>query len=465
MIPPSIKADVFGMAHTPEESARNRARRPADVMEVDTTAQGVVAGTLGAGAGGVLRPLLARALPGAPAVVSAATGAGEGAVASNAQGGDATTGAILGAIPGAAGALGGVAKRTLGGLAEGAEARGVARAATAIEERTTKRTKQGLQKDSVEDLIREDKTVRKAAGNDTKLGSAVDKVKTKAAADLDGIYKSAPPEVDLAVPVMNMDRRITELKAGNVEQRAIAKHLEAIRDEFNDSLGARESVAPRALRDEQSAYQRAGYAKNPAGDPDVSARIAAHREASKAVGDAVLEHVTGLDHAGATAAAAENPGGLAARLLKANDRYSAASRIEAAIEDRASRGKAQHGAISKAIEFGKHVGHSPLGAALSLAPAAGKAALRGVDAALEAGAGAAGEVAGAAGGAAGRLAPIIPIAAPLSTRGAAPDRVLEQLVARADSGDADANAKLAAVSQAPIVAARVSAIRRKLGTP
>lgn len=465
IVHPVTWKDRIGMAATPEEAAAARARRPADPMEVDPIAQTVVAGTLGAGAGGAVAPVLGRLAPAAPRIVQALTGATEGAVASKATGGDAATGAVLGAIPGAAAAGAGAAKKLLTRAGEAAEERGVQRAASTIEERVTKRTREGLQKDSVEELIREDKGIKKAAGNDAKLAAAVEKVKKSSGADLDRIYSAAPPEVDLAVPVMNMDRRIAELQAGNVEQRTIAKHLKAIRDEFNDSLGTREAVAPRELRDEQSAYQKAGYAKNPAADPDVSARIAANREASKAVGDAVLEHVTGLDYKAALAAAKENPDGIAAKLLKANDRYSAANRIEAAIEDRARNGKAQRGVISMAIDFGKHVGHSPAGAALSLAPAAVKAGVRAADDAIAAGAPTAARAAATVATRAVRLVPIAPVAAAGMAR-PSPEDGLQLLVARADDGDAQAAAKLAALTQrVPLLAARVQALRRRGAMP
>lgn len=371
-------------------------------------------------------------------------------------------GALAGApVAGMEGAIAarvaGPAARVLKGLGQGAEERTVGRAIDKLETRTSAKTRKGLQKGAVEDLVREDPAVRSAAGNDKKLAKQVDQVKERAGKELDDIYTSASPEVDLAVPVMRMDARIAELAAGDAEERAAAKALQGIRDEFNDAMGGRQTVSPRDLRKEQSAYQKLGYSKNIDNDPDVGARIRANREASKAVGDAVVEHVTGMDYEAARAAAAADSDSLAAHLLKANDRFSAANRIEAAIEDRARRVQKGHGLAGTLMHEAKEIKHSPSGWALSKIPKVAAAGLDAADSALARRAPAASGALEAAGQGAAQVAPAT------AARGLSPDDVLEQLIARADSGDPDAEAKLAAVSQAPIVAARVSVIRRRMG--
>jgi hypothetical protein len=243
---------------------------------------------------------------------------------------------------------------------------------------------------------------------------------------------------------------------------------------LNDRIGTRDAVSPRELRDEQSAYQKKGYGKAMPGDDAGSARIAANREASKAVGDSVLEHVTGMDYEGARAAAAADPESLVAKLLKANEKINAANKIEAGIADRAGKAKPAHGPMAVLKRVAAHAAapalmgatHGPGAAiatavgqeALHAAPAAARGAAAAIDRGISRVAPAAARGIEAAGEAAPAIAPAAPVAALRS-----PDAILEQLIARADSGDPDATAKLDAVSRAPIVAARVSAIRRKLG--
>ena len=149
---------------------------------------------------------------------------------------------------------------------------------------------------------------------------------------------SSPPHVDAAAPLSAIDRRISALKSTKLpNDAAAAASLGKIRDKLAESIGEDGTLDPRKLRQIQSDYQREGYAKNLNEDPEVSARIRANREASKAVGDVIVEHVTGMKYAEAKAAAASDPNSLAAKLFKANDHISAAHRIDAGIADRASR--------------------------------------------------------------------------------------------------------------------------------
>ena len=167
-----------------------------------------------------------------------------------------------------------------------------------------------------------------------KKTAAIDAEKSATSAENEA---SRPVDMSPSTTASYMDKRISDLKNGTVSDRAVAAKLQKIRDEFESSIGDKNAVSPQRMRAEQSAYQRNGYAKNLAGDPDVSATIAANREASKAIGDAVVEHVTGMKFAEAKAYAEANPDSIAAKLFNANDRISAANRIEATIADRASK--------------------------------------------------------------------------------------------------------------------------------
>ena len=253
-----------------------------------------------------------------------------------------------------------------------AEERGVTRVLDRLEEKTNKKARAGIQSDPVERLVREEPEVAKAAGDDRKLQEALGRVRDKAGAELAHIYSSSAPEIDPAIAIQNMDTRIAELRKSKIEsQKAIAAKLQKLRDSLNDSLGESPTDA-RTLRDIQTDYQRTAYGK--ALDPDGTANLAAHNEAQKAVGDAVFEHVTGLDYEGARAAAAENPDGMAARLLKANEKINAANKIEAGITDRAGRPQPKEGIVGKAEKLAHVVAHPT-----KLIPGVADVAARGAD--------------------------------------------------------------------------------------
>jgi hypothetical protein len=303
-----------------------------------------------------------------------------------------------------------------------AEERQTARAAESIEEKVTKRTRGNLQTGPVEDALRENPELQKAAlsGHDETLAKATGALKKDAGSRLDEIYKAAPPGAPLEAPISRMDARIAELKKGTSEDTATAKQLQTIRDEFADRLSSRgdeglsATAAPvQELRAEQSAYQKKGYGKAMPGDEAATARIAAAREASKAVGDAVVQHVTGMDYATAKAAAAADPNSLAARLFKANDQINAANKIEAGIADRAGRVQPKHGFVAALGRMAHRVAtHAVLpaivgeshGAGAGLAALAGQEALHALPGAARAGARAADAfTARAASGAAGAI--------------------------------------------------------------
>lgn len=300
-------------------------------------------------------------------------------------------GGVVGSVP-AGEALGGIASKVVSAtapavgraaqsLGEGAEARQIARTKAALELKVNKGTRAGLRGDAVDATIAESPELRRAAGNDERTAKFTASLKEKAGGDLAPIYKGAgPADEAVATAVANIDKRIAALKGGDVNAAAAAKKLQALRDEFNTRLGERPSVTASDLRAEQSAYQKNGYAKNIAGDPEVSASILAQREMSKAVGDALVQHVTGMDYAAAKAAAAADPKSLAARLFNANRRIEAAHRIDASIADRASRPAPKHGLLKVAAE----IKHSPLGFVASKVPEAAAAAGRVADNAVAA---------------------------------------------------------------------------------
>lgn len=204
--------------------------------------------------------------------------------------------------------------------------------------------------------------------------------------------ESAPPHVDATAPLSAIDRRISMLKATKLPNDAnAAASLGKIRDRLAENIGEDGTLDPRKLRQIQSDYQREGYAKNINDDPDVSARIRANREASKAVGDVVIEHVTGMKYEAAKAAAKAEPDSLAARLLKANDHISAANRIDAGIADRAGRAKPPTGPLAAVKRVASHaVGPAFMGAThgpmAALATAAGQEVLHAAPGVLRAGA-------------------------------------------------------------------------------
>ncbi len=285
-----------------------------------------------------------------------------------------------------------VVARAVSGIGESAEARNVARTQEALELKTNKGTRKGLQSDAVEQVIAENPELRKAAGNDEKVAQFTAGLKGKAAARLKPIYAEAgPADEAVAKAVANVDERIAELKKGDVNDAAAAKKLQTLRDEFNTRLGERPAVSASDLRAEQSAYQKNGYAKNINADPDVATSIFAQREMSKAVGDAVVEHVTGMKYAEAKAAAAADPSSLAAKLFKANDHIRAANQIDAGIADRAGRVKPPTGPLSVIKRVAAHaVGPAIMGAThgpiAGVATAVGQELLHAAPGALRAGA-------------------------------------------------------------------------------
>ncbi len=196
------------------------------------------------------------------------------------------------------------------------------------------------------------------------------------------ITSSRAPGVDPKQATTNMDVRISELNAGNANDRAVAAKLKTIRDEFHEAVGSKDVIPAEKLRSEQSAYQDIAYSKNPLKDPNLTVSIAAADEAQRAVGDVVVKHVTGMDYKAAKELALANPDSIAGRLFKANERVNVANRIKASIKSkqggnpnaphglRAIAHKAMHSATAVGATAATAMHHPGVGALMVGADAA-----------------------------------------------------------------------------------------------
>jgi len=246
------------------------------------------------------------------------------------------------------------ASKAITALAPKAEARVIEGAATALGEGATKATKgklgignEGLTETregaATRNVLKGDEELVKVADKgDKKLAPVAKQIREVASKKLDEIYANSDAAssslgtqgVSTLDPILAMDERIATLSKGTVEDRAVAKKLQEVRDEFSGAHGEGDYIPARKLRDEQSAYQLRGYGKSKPGEHDVAASIEANREASKAVGDAVVKHVTGVKYDEAVKMAQRDPNSVAAQLLKANEQVAVANKIEAAIKSR-----------------------------------------------------------------------------------------------------------------------------------
>jgi hypothetical protein len=122
----------------------------------------------------------------------------------------------------------------------------------------------------------------------------------------------------------------------------VADKLAAIRDQMIAHHGNdMEKMVPlRLMRKEQSERQALGYGKVDPAHPDAAesvSNIAANMQASKDIGEAVTQHVTGLPYAQAKQEAEMNPTSFAGQLMSANDQLSAVNKIRAAIDSKAGK--------------------------------------------------------------------------------------------------------------------------------
>lgn len=252
-------------------------------------------------------------------------------------------------------------------VGEGAVARELGRTAESLEEKVTKKTRAGLRADSTEGFIEKHQPeLAEVRGSDEKLAPVIRDIKAQATEKTREIYKEAAARGSVPITSVrdNLNKRIDELSAGTSESREIAEKLKSIRDElWNSKKGA--DMTPMELRGEQSAYQKKGWGSNVTGEPARTAEIAANMEASKAVGESLVKHVTGMSYEAAKLASETDPSSLAGRLFEANADITGANRIEAGITDRSSRIKPKTGLKKLAQEL-RH----PVGFALSLAPEA-----------------------------------------------------------------------------------------------
>lgn len=255
--------------------------RPADVMEEDWGAQALASGLVGSGVGRLVTSALGAA-PGA-AIVS---GAAEGATASKVGGGDATTGALLGAALPAAGA----AKRA---IQKGAPARVAARQLGDLTENVRAKTANKVAKRAGEDgevlerVIERNPDLSKPLatqaadqpGNTLKI---VDKTLGKRNGFLDDAFDKmeahhadAPAASQATVPQLLDD--IDKLKAGNRgdldKLRAIESARKAIVDAFGDAPGT--VITPKELRKLKQSIGRAAFSGDPAAPATLKAEVSA----------------------------------------------------------------------------------------------------------------------------------------------------------------------------------------------
>lgn len=256
-----------------------------------------------------------------------------------------------------------------------------ARAEAGLEMGTAKRTRAGVRTDAVRDAIAETPELRRAAasGDLSETARVTTAVRQGATRDLRKIYGEARVAPDaLATPIENMDARASALKASDVpSNQAAGAALEKIRDKLNRDLSTEGAMNPLKLREIQSDFQRKSYGKVIPGTPgaeEANAQLWANAEASKAVGDAVVRSVTGMDYEAAKASAAANPDGLAARLFKANDRITAANRLDAAIAEKAAKPAPRVG-FAKLVDKAKHPLHTAVDAGAAVPAAMGRKAV------------------------------------------------------------------------------------------
>lgn len=239
----------------------------------------------------------------------------------------------------------GAGAKAIGKLKTGASARDVARAAEVIGEGAGRKARKGLQGDAegLKSVLTDEPELLEAVKTrePTDLLSAAKTVERNAGKANKRLYRDADslsvaggnnPGIYPDAPISNLDRRIGELQKGDANERAIAKKLKSIRDEFASNYEESAFIPAEKLRQEQSAFQEIGYGKTQ--DPDVAATIAANREASKAVGDAVVKHVTGMDYKSASEIAKMDPNSVAGQLFRNNERIKIANRIKAAVNSK-----------------------------------------------------------------------------------------------------------------------------------
>jgi len=166
-----------------------------------------------------------------------------------------------------------------------------------------------------------------------------------------------------------------------VKDRQVADKLQSIRDEFSKAHNEGDYIPAKKLRAEQSGYQDIGYDRKLD-----TPTVLANQEASKAVGDAVVKHVTGMKYAEAVRAAKADPTSIAAQLLKANEQVAVASKIDGAIASRVGSNPGSphrmtaliHGGVSSVAAMGATAAgmmhHGAMAAGIMAAGMAGNAA-------------------------------------------------------------------------------------------
>jgi len=157
-------------------------------------------------------------------------------------------------------------------------------------------------------------------------------------------------------PIDGWNARIAELRATKLPSDAkVADELTKLRDDYISTVGQDKIIPTAKLRAIQSDYQRVGF-KKPS-TLDESPRVMAHQEASKIVGEPVIQHVTGMSYADARAAAEADKSSLAAKLFAANEKVEVGNNILAGIEARKGQvPKPEKSLARRAVEKMAHGG-------------------------------------------------------------------------------------------------------------
>lgn len=276
--------------------------RPADVMEEDWGAQAVASGLVGSGVG----RLVTTALGAAPGTAIVA-GAAEGAAASKVGGGDATTGALLGAaLP--------AARAAKGALRKGAPARVAARQVADLTDNVRAKTANKLAKKAGDDgevlqrVIDRNRELARPLATQAKDQPArtmarVDRVLGKQNGYLDDAFDqmeahhATTPASSQATAAQILDEwdAIAKANRGDLDKvRAIENAKNALKQAFGDDPGT--VITPKELRKLKQSIGRAAFSGDPAAPAALKAQVS--RELYKPIAkqlQGLAESTPGLD--------------------------------------------------------------------------------------------------------------------------------------------------------------------------
>ena len=180
-----------------------------------------------------------------------------------------------------------------------------------------------------------------------------------------GTGRGIPAGATAGEVVDTMNASIKRMENGVPTERAAAKNLANIRDEFLAAhQGDMGKVVPLGkLRAEMTNRQGLGYGK--AYDPTLIPGIEANKQASKDIGDVIVRKVTGMSYKDAKAFAEANPDSTVAAFMKANDQVKAAHKILGVVD--AKRGAEEGSGMVSKFAHSAHargLSHAAVGAAM-----------------------------------------------------------------------------------------------------